>query len=150
MRPLRRTRSRVEVASLRALGTDAARGRRRCSTVGSPIDMAEDNPQVKSQRYRDMLDYEVGARIVVEFTTRGREVIDYAVVLTVDDEHDEAATVRVYDGAHGINDMHRHDRSGEKAPAASFHAGTLGEGMRAAIVAVRASYKEMIDAWRAT
>jgi hypothetical protein len=111
--------------------------------------MAEDNPQVRSQRYRDVLDYEVGARIVVEFTTRGREIIDYAVVLTVD-EDSEAATVRVYDGAHGVNDMHRHDRTGEKAPAASFHAGTLGEGMRAAIVAVRASYKEMIDAWRAT
>jgi ferredoxin-NADP reductase len=78
--------------------------------------------------YRDVLDYEVGARIVVEFTTRGREVVDYAVVLTVDDEHGEAVTVRVYDGAHGINEMHRHDRAGEKAPAASFHAGTLGEG----------------------
>jgi hypothetical protein len=96
-----------------------------------------------------VLDYEVGARIIVEFTTRGREVIDYAVVLTVD-EDGEAVTVRVYDGAHGVNDMHRHDRFGEKALAESFHAGTLGEGMRAAIFAVRAGYKEMIDAWRAT
>ncbi len=112
--------------------------------------MAEDNPQVRSQRYRDVLDYEIGARIVVEFTTRGREVIDYAVVLTVDDEHGEATTVRVYDGAHGVNDMHRHDRAGEKSSAASFHAGTLGEGMRAAIVAVRTAHMEMIDAWRAT
>jgi hypothetical protein len=112
--------------------------------------MAEDNPQVRSQRYRDVLDYEVGARVVVEFSTRGREVIDYAVVLTVDDEDGEAATVRVYDGAHGVTEMHRHDRAGEKAPAESFHAGTLGEGMRAAIVAVRTGYKEMIDAWRAT
>jgi hypothetical protein len=111
--------------------------------------MAEDNPQVRSQRYRDVLDYEVGARIVVEFSTRGREIIDYAVVLTVD-EDGEAVTVRVYDGAHGVNDMHRHDRAGEKAPAVSFHAGTLGEGMRAAIIAVRVGYKEMIDAWRAT
>jgi hypothetical protein len=42
------------------------------------------------------------------------------------------------------------DRTGEKAPAVSFHAGTLGEGMRAAIFAVRAGYKEMIDGWRAT
>jgi hypothetical protein len=111
--------------------------------------VAENNPQVRSQRYRDVLDYEVGARIVVEFSTRGREVIDYAVVLTVD-EDGEAVTVRVYDGAHGVNDMHRHDRVGGKAPAASFHAGTLGGGMRAAIIAVRAGYKEMIDAWRAT
>lgn len=112
--------------------------------------MPDSQQQTRSQRYRDVLDYGVAARIVVEFSTRGREIIDYAVVLTVDDEHGEAATVRVYDGAHGVNDMHRHDRAGEKAPASSFHAGTLGEGMRAAITAVRVGYKEMIDAWRAT
>jgi hypothetical protein len=46
--------------------------------------------------------------------------------------------------------MHRYDRRGEKAPATTFHAGTLGEGIRAAIVAVRADYKEMIAAWRTT
>jgi hypothetical protein len=103
-----------------------------------------------SQRYRDVLDYEIGARIVVEFTTRGRDVSDYAVVLTLDNEDGEATTVRVYDGAHGVNDMHRHNRRGEKAPAQTFHAGTLGEGMRAAITAVRTGHKEMIDAWRAT
>jgi hypothetical protein len=102
-----------------------------------------------SQRYRDVLDYEIGARIVVEFTTDRRMVVDYAVVLTVDDEDGEA-TVRVYDGAHGTNDLHRHNRRSEKAPAMAFHAGTLGEGMRAAITAVRADYKEMIAAWRAT
>jgi hypothetical protein len=51
---------------------------------------------------------------------------------------------------YGITDMHRHNRRGEKAPAATFHPGTLGEGMRAAIAAVRANYKEMIAAWRAT
>jgi hypothetical protein len=102
-----------------------------------------------SQRYRDVLDYEIGARIVVEFTTRGRDISDYAVVLTVDGEDGEATTVRVYDGAHGVNDMHRHNRRGEKAPAETFHAGTLGEGMRAAITAVRTGHKEMIEAWRA-
>jgi hypothetical protein len=102
-----------------------------------------------SQRYRDSLDYDSGVRIVVEFTTNRREVTDYAVILTIDDGAGEAA-VRVYDGAHGINDMHRCDRRGTKAPAEVFHAGTLGEGMRAAITAVRSGYKEMIDAWRAT
>lgn len=79
-----------------------------------------------------------------------RAIVDYAVVLTVDDEAGEAVTVRVYDGAHGVNEMHRHDRSGAKAPAETFHAGTLGEGMRAAIAAVRSGYQEMIEAWRAT
>jgi hypothetical protein len=111
--------------------------------------MTEDEPQPRSQRYRDVLDYEIGARVVVEFTTHGRAIVDYAVVLTVDVDG-EAATVRVYDGAHGVNDMHRHDRAGEKAPAESFHAGTLGDGMRIAITAVRTGYKEMIDAWQAT
>ncbi len=85
----------------------------------------------------------------MEFTTDRRMIVDYAVILTVDDEEGEA-TVRVYDGAHGVNDMHRHNRRGEKAPATAFHAGTLGEGMRAAITAVRADYKEIIAAWRAT
>lgn len=46
-----------------------------------------------SQRYRDVLDYEIGARIVVEFKTDRRMVVDYAVILTVDDEEGEA-TVR--------------------------------------------------------
>ncbi len=103
-----------------------------------------------SVRYRDVLDYEIGARIVVEFTIDRREIIDYAVVLTVDDQDGEEVTVRVYDGAHGANEMHRHDRSGEKAPAEGFHGGTLGEGMRAAIAAARSGYQEMIEAWRAT
>jgi ferredoxin-NADP reductase len=103
-----------------------------------------------SQRYRDVLDYEIGARIVVEFMTDRRVIVDYAVVLTVDDENGEAVTVRVYDGAHGANDMHRHDRSGKKATAETFHTGTLGEGMRAAITAIRTGYKKMIDAWRTT
>jgi hypothetical protein len=102
-----------------------------------------------SGRYRDTLDYERGVRIVVEFMTDRRDVVDYAVVLTIDDEGSEAI-VRVYDGAHGTNDMHRHSRSGEKAPAETFHAGTLGEGMRAAITAVRTGYEEMIRAWRPT
>jgi hypothetical protein len=102
-----------------------------------------------SQRYREVLDYEIGARIVVEFTTDGRMIVDYALILTVDDAEGEV-TVRVYDGAHGVNDMHRHDHRGKKAPAMVFHAGTLGEGMRAAITAVRTNYKEMIAAWRPT
>jgi hypothetical protein len=97
--------------------------------------------------YRDVLDYEIGARIVVTFTTRGSEVIDYAVVLTVDDEG-MTATIRVYDGSHGINDMHRYTRDRHKQKAEVFHAGTLGEGMRAAATAVRANHWEMIEAWR--
>jgi hypothetical protein len=51
-----------------------------------------------NQRYRDVLDYEIGARILVELTTDRRSIVDYAVILTVDDQGSEA-TVRVYDGA---------------------------------------------------
>lgn len=58
-----------------------------------------------SQRYRDVLDYEIGARIVVRFTANRREIADYSVILTVADE-DGAATV--YDGAHGVNDRLSH------------------------------------------
>jgi hypothetical protein len=32
----------------------------------------------------------------------------------------------------------------------TFHAGTLGEGMRAVIAALRTDYKEMIAGWRTT
>ena len=102
-----------------------------------------------SPHYRDTLDYETGVRIVVEFTVRQREVLDYAVILTVEHQG-ESAIVRSYDGTHGVNEMHRHSRGSGKAAAARFHAGTLGEGMRAAILEVRANYQEMIDAWRTT
>jgi hypothetical protein len=102
-----------------------------------------------SQRYRDVLDYELGARIVVEFMTLRRQVVDYVVILTVGHGNGEAA-VRVYDGSHGINDLHRHGAASGKAPAENFHAGNLGEGMRAAITALRDGYKEMIEAWQAT
>ena len=68
---------------------------------------------------------------------------------TIDDDG-HATTVRVYDRAHGINEMHRFDRYGGKALGETVHAGTLGEGMRAAITTVRTGHKEMIEAWRAT
>lgn len=70
-------------------------------------------------------------------------------MLTADDGHGETI-VRVYDGAHGVNEMHRYGTRAGKGSAKVFHAGTLGEGVRAAIFAVRTGYKEMIDAWRAT
>jgi hypothetical protein len=80
-----------------------------------------------SPLYRDTLDYETGVRIVVEFAVRRREVLDYAVILTVEHEG-ESAIVRSYDGTHGVNEMHRQSPGGGKAAAERFHAGTLGEG----------------------
>jgi hypothetical protein len=69
-----------------------------------------------SPHYRDTLDYETGVHIVVEFTVRQREVLDYAVILTVEHQG-ESAIVRSYDGTHGVNQMHRHSRGSGKAAA---------------------------------
>ena len=82
----------------------------------------------------------------VHFETRRRTVTTYAVVLLLD-EDGAWKTVRVYDGAHGQNEMHRHTRSGGKHAPTVFHAGTLGEGMRAAIDDCRHGYREMIEGW---
>lgn len=82
----------------------------------------------------------------VEFTTDGREITDYAVVLLLA-IGDTTKTIRVYDGAHGHNEMHRYTRSAGKQQGELFHAGTLGEGMRAAIDEVERGYGEMIEGW---
>lgn len=94
-----------------------------------------------------VLDVALGAAYRVEFTTQRREVTNYSVVLIVEEDGEEH-TVRIYDGAHGVNELHRYTRRGGKQPAARFDAGTLGEGMRAAIDQVRSTYAEMIDSWR--
>ena len=66
------------------------------------------------------------------FVKQRREITNYSVVLTMEHAGREV-TVRVYDSAHGINDLHRHTETGGKQPAETFHHGSLGEGMRAAI-----------------
>lgn len=83
----------------------------------------------------------------VEFTTDGRKITDYAVVLLLA-PGDATRTIRVYDSAHGHNEMHRYTRSAGKQPGEPFHAGTLGEGMRAAIHEIERGYSEMIEGWK--
>ena len=84
----------------------------------------------------------------VDFTTHRRDVVGYAVLLTI--EHGgERRTVRLYDAAHGVNEMHRYTRSQGKQPAEVFHRGTLGEGMRAATDQIQRTYPLMIEAWQA-
>jgi len=56
--------------------------------------------------------------------------------------------VRRYASLHGENDLHRYTRRGGKQAAEVFHRGTLGEGMRAAIEAIKRRYQPMIEAWR--
>jgi hypothetical protein len=100
-----------------------------------------------SGEFAIQLDAALGALMLVQFTTDRRAVTDYSVVLAVE-EHDERATVRVYDGAHGRNEMHRYSHRGHKQEGKAFHAGSLGEGMRAAMEEIRQGYEQMIDAWR--
>jgi hypothetical protein len=89
-----------------------------------------------------------GKLMHVDFTTRRRDITNYAVLLTVEHEG-ETHTVRLYDGAHAINELHRYTRTGGKQPAEVFHSGTLGEGMRAATEQIKSTYQSMIEAWQA-
>lgn len=93
------------------------------------------------------LDRAAGAWAYVEFTTHVQDVVDYSVVLLLE-QAAQTETVRVYDGAHGVNELHRHTRRSGKQPAEVFHGGNLGVGMRVAIEAVRYSYRSMIEGWR--
>jgi hypothetical protein len=82
----------------------------------------------------------------VRFARDGREVVDYAVVLVLGASR-TGETVRVYDSAHGFNEMHRYTRSGGKQTGKPFHSGSLGEGMRAAIKDIKDGYGPMIEGW---
>jgi hypothetical protein len=85
-------------------------------------------------------------KLHIKWTTRRRDVTNYSVVLT--QEHgNEVRTIRVFDGAHGVNEMHRFTRTGGKQAAEIFHAGTLGEGLRTAIENCARRYPLMIEGW---
>lgn len=99
-----------------------------------------------SGEYGYELDASRGIALKISFATRRRQVIDYAVVLTAQVDG-RVRTVRVYDGAHGRNELHRFTRTQGKQPAELFHAGTLGEGMRAAIGDCHANYDRMVEVW---
>ncbi len=87
-------------------------------------------------------------RMHVRFRTYGRDIMDYAVLLTAERDG-KRHTVRLYDGAHGINEMHRYTRAQGKQQGEVFYGGTLGEGMRAAIEQIKRTYQSMIEAWQA-
>jgi hypothetical protein len=96
--------------------------------------------------YLRILDHVLGAMPQVEFATEGREVTDYAVVLLL--EVGEAIeTIRVYDGAHGYNEMHRYTRGEGKQAGRLFTAVPLEKGMRAAIEEIEGGYRRMIEGW---
>ena len=99
-----------------------------------------------SGTYNETLDGMRGISMFVEFETERAKVLDYAVVLMVEFQG-RLTTVRVYDGSHGRNEMHRYTSRAGKQPAEVFHHGTLGEGMRSAIGAIKRSYEDMVDGW---
>lgn len=100
-----------------------------------------------SGRYDDILDYELGAMMSVDFMTARGEVVDYVVVLLLLTANG-VETIRVYDSAHGFNEMHRYTRAGGKQIGTVFLIATLGEGMRAAIGDIKVGYLAMIEGWR--
>lgn len=96
--------------------------------------------------YIEELDLIRGIYMAVTFTTVGGEVTDYAIVLIAAHEGREE-TIRLYDGAHGHNEMHRYSAAKGKQSGVRFHSGTLGEGMRAAIDEIERGYDTMIEGW---
>lgn len=99
-----------------------------------------------SRAYERLLDSTVSMYVEHTIERHGPGVVDYAVVLIVEVDG-RRETVRVYDGAHGENELHRYTRDGGKQEAEVFDRGTLGEGMRAAIDEIERGYEAMIEAW---
>ncbi|HEY3758409.1 MAG TPA: hypothetical protein VGL37_01495 [Solirubrobacteraceae bacterium] len=92
------------------------------------------------------LDRRLKASMSVRFATERRDVVDYSIVLLV--ERDGLrVTVRLYDGAHGKNELHRYTEQGGKQPAEVFCRDTLGVGMRMAIDEIERGYEAMIESW---
>jgi hypothetical protein len=96
--------------------------------------------------WKEKLDEDRGVSMIVHHTTERGEVTDYSVVL-VKESNGVTETVRLYDGAHGFNEMHRFSSSGEKRSGVVFHSGTLAEGMRIAKDEIKRSFDEMVEGW---
>jgi hypothetical protein len=97
-----------------------------------------------SARYYKDLDLSGGVRIWVDFSTERGTIVNYRVVLLLDTLIG-TETIRVYDGAHGYNEMHRYTRRFGKQTGTLFHSGSLAEGMRAAIQDMEARYLKMVE-----
>lgn len=100
-----------------------------------------------SARYSKNLDVGLGAVLSVDFKTVRGEVVGYSILLLLKTA-ERAEAIRVFDSAHGYNEMHRYTRFGGKQDGREFHSGTLAEGMRFAIYAIERSHLEMIEGWR--
>jgi hypothetical protein len=86
--------------------------------------------------------------VAVWFATERDSVVSYSVVLLTVHEG-RWQTVRVYDNAHGHNEMHRFTlRGGKEAGEVFSQEGDFGVAMRAAREEVLAGYEKMIEGWR--
>jgi hypothetical protein len=94
--------------------------------------------------HTDELDWNV--RRVAKYTTERGELTSYSVTLLAR-LSGRWQTVRVYDNAHGVNEMHRHTLSEGKQAAEVFHSGTASEAYNQARDAVADGYEEMIAGW---
>jgi len=99
-----------------------------------------------SAAYEKTVDYGLGALMRVEFTTRRGSVVAYSVVLLLETSA-RVEAIRLYDTAHGYNEMHRYSRPKGKHEGIEFHGGTLGEGLTMAIDEIEKGYAEMIEGW---
>lgn len=87
-------------------------------------------------------------QVVVWFATDRNRVVSYSIVLLTLYES-SWQTIRVYDNAHGQNEMHRHTLRGGKQSGEVFsQAGDFGDAMRSAREEVLAGYEKMIEGWR--
>jgi hypothetical protein len=100
---------------------------------------------VSAHYYKD-LDLPREVHIWVDFSTERGTVVNYRVVLLLETSVGPE-TIRVYDGAHGYNEMHRYTRRLGKQTGTLFHSGSLGEGMRAAMQDLEARYLKMVEGW---
>lgn len=99
-----------------------------------------------SALYEEIVDHSRGIVMRVDFTTRRGRVIAYSVVLLLRTPAGRE-TVRLYDAAHGYNEMHRYSRLKGKHAGVEFYGGTLGDGLSMAIDEIKNSYAEMIEGW---
>lgn len=98
-------------------------------------------------RWEVSLDHVPGAKMSVDFKTTKGEVVRYSVALVLETRFG-VETVRVYDAAHGVNEMHRYTRREGKQDGVVFNDGTLAEGLQAAIEAVKHCHFEIIEGWK--
>jgi hypothetical protein len=99
-----------------------------------------------SGSYRKRLDEAPGVLMIVDHTTERGVMVDYSVVLVLESDGGPE-TIRLYDGAHGFNEMHRYSSGGGKRSGEVFHRGTLSEGMQIALDAIKTGYTRMIEGW---